>query len=179
MEFSVGEKLILKMQCEIYKHLKIKGEIDPAFVEEVLHSGHTWGLHWKYSGLFETGENPQIVKEVLDVLEMWSILEGSYAKLSAEEKQFVKENAAPFGEHVKFRGFDGNNEYEHISVADFLINHLDRFVEFKGRDLNSHAPSIGIYKRMYSVYDGIKTYRLLTAEQITDILKAMIHPDYR
>lgn len=181
MNISDGEKLILKMLSEMYKHLDIKGEIDPEFVEETLYTGHTWGLHWKYPGIYQNEENPPEVKEVVNTLSMWSFLESSYERLSPRDKELVKINAAPFGEHVKFRGFDGNNECEYMSVASYLINHLDRFTEFKGRDLNAHCPSVDSYRRMYAVYDSIDGLynKDLTAVEIIEILKAKIHPDQR
>ncbi len=44
LRFSDGEKLITLMLCELYKHLKIDGEIDPAFVEAAFYHGHFWSL---------------------------------------------------------------------------------------------------------------------------------------
>ncbi|MCH8808816.1 MAG: HAMP domain-containing protein [Proteobacteria bacterium] len=35
LKFSDGEKLTMLMLCEVYKHLNIKGDIDPAFVEAI------------------------------------------------------------------------------------------------------------------------------------------------
>jgi hypothetical protein len=45
------------MLCEMYKHLKLEGEIDPAFVERTLHGGHYWALEWKYPGIFDRHED--------------------------------------------------------------------------------------------------------------------------
>ena len=61
----------------------------------------------------------------------------------------------PFGD-ARFSGFDGNNELEYISVARFLIDHLDSFTDFKGRDLNSHMPSIDRYSRMFLVFEPMR-----------------------
>jgi uncharacterized protein YfbU (UPF0304 family) len=175
-----GEKLILMMLTEIYQHLGIKGEIDPEFVRETIFEGHTWGLEWKYPGIFEQKEvNYDIVKEVVNILEMWSTIEYSYSELSQGDKELIKTNAAPFGEHVRFRGFDGNNECDYMSTASFLINNLDRFQEFKDRNLNSHSLSLDVYRRMYPVYNQIKNSSCLTALQIVDVLKEMTHPDNR
>src|SRR5438270_13959361 len=44
IKISDGEKLILIMLCQLFKHLKLKGgEIDPEFVEAVIFGGHYWG----------------------------------------------------------------------------------------------------------------------------------------
>lgn len=183
LKFSGGEKLITLMLCEVYKHLKIDGEIDPAFVESAIHGGHFWGLKWEYSGIFhEHEDNERIVSEVVDVLDMWSFIESAYEGLSKKDKDRVEKDADPFGKHVAFRGFDGNNESEYLSVAHFLIKDLKRFSNLGGRDLNSHAPLIGAYRRMFKVFDPMRTGlvgRNLNASQIIDILKAKIHPERR
>ena len=60
------------MLCEVYKRLKIKSDIDPAFVEAAIFGGHYWGLSWKFPGIFHGHEdNEQVVSEAGDVLDMW------------------------------------------------------------------------------------------------------------
>jgi uncharacterized protein len=182
--FSDGEKLILIMLGEVYKHLKIKGDIDPAFVAEAIHGGHYWGLRWKYSGIFHGHEdNERVVSEVVDVLDMWSFIEGGYGELSQKDKAVVAKQAAPFGEHVQFPGFDGNNEAEHLGIAHFLIDDLERFSRFKGRrDLNSHVPSIETYRRMFRVFEPMRRTLIMGRElgvtEIIELLKAKRHPSH-
>jgi len=55
MEITNTEKHILVMLTEIYKALKIDGEIDPQFVQNAIFTDNSWGLEWKYTGLF--GDN--------------------------------------------------------------------------------------------------------------------------
>ncbi len=172
-----GEKLVLMMLRDLYKHHKVEGEIDPDFVSEALGGGHYWGFEWEYSGLFHSHvDQEHVVREVCDVLEMWSRIEFSYSKLSDKDKKEVGIKAGPSGQPVKFPGFDGNEEPEHHSVAWFLINHLDRFQEFKKHDLNSHDPSIGDYRRMWQIYEPMKrTFtggRRLSCSEIIDLLNA-------
>jgi len=178
-----GEKLIALMLCEVYKHLKIKGEIEPAFIEEAIHGGHYWALEWQYSGIFHGHEdNEDVLSEVVDVLDMWTFIEQGYARLSDAAKKQVEKDAAPFGKNVSFRGFDGNNESEHLGVARFLIEKMARFSTFKGRDLNSHAPSIDTYRRMMQVFEPMRrnlTGGDLGAGAITQLLNAMTHPSRR
>lgn len=183
LKFSDGEKLSVLMLCEIYKHLKIKSEIDPAFVEAVVHGGHYWGLRWEYSGIFHGHEdNKRVVTEVVDVVDMWFFIESGYSKLSKKDKDRVEKEAGPFGKHVVFPGFDGNNESEHLSIAGFLIKDLKRFSTFKGRDLNSHMPLIPAYRRMLMVFESMRRNLMgneLGASQIIELLKAIVHPDQR
>lgn len=184
VKLSDGEKLILIMLSEIYEHLKIKGDIDPQFVRSAIFGEQTWGLAWAYPGIVGSGENktPPVVSEVLDILEMWEMLETSYKRLQPADKARIEKEAEPFGSDVRFRGFDGNNETEYMAAARFLVNDLERFSTFKGRDLNSHLPSLDTYKRMLSVYMPIRNshdFGPLNAEQIIKILKEQVHPERR
>lgn len=179
MKLTNPEKLTLIMLSEIYEKLGINGgdKIDPDFVKEAIYSDNTWAFEWKYSGIFydKTGPNPPEVNEVLDILDMWDLIEMSYEELSAAEKSELAVKAEPFGKNVRFKGFDGNNETEHFGIADFLINKLDRFSRFKGRDLNSHAQSLTVYARMNKVFEPIRNDldgRGLDVDELAAILNA-------
>lgn len=178
-----GEKLILMMLCQIFKHLNLKDEIDPTFLEEVIYGGHYWALDWKYPGLFHSHEDSATaVSEVVDILDMWSFLERGFGALSKADKERVAAEAKPFGEHVVFTGFDGNGEGEYIGVARVLINELGRFTGFKGRDLNAHMHSVDAHRRMVLVFEPIRSKligRELNAEEIIQVLRAKLHPSMR
>ena len=81
-----GEKLILVMLCQLFKHLKLKGgEIDLEFVEDVIFGGRYWGLDWKYNDLYHGHEDSRaVVTEVLNILDMWYFLERGFTELSQE-----------------------------------------------------------------------------------------------
>lgn len=183
MKLSDGEKLILSMLCELYEKFGIKGEIDSHFVKEAIISGNLWGLKWEYSGLFHDYEaSEEVLHETVDILEMWTFLESGYENLTSEEKFRVEEEAAPLGKYVSFTGFDGNYESEYNCVARFLIEQLNRFQSFKGRELNSHMPSLEAHRRMMAIFKPLRSSLAsgpLSAEKIIDILKARIHPDNR
>lgn len=177
MEMSFSEKLILIMLSEIHEHLNIQDGIDPQFVQKAISSEQLWSLTWKYPGLVGSGkrDTPPIVHEVLDILEMWELLEQSYDQLQPTDKERIEDEAKPWGQDVRFPGFDGNNETEYMGTAGVLINDLDRFSTFKGRDLNSHMPVLGTYKQMLAKFTPIKRSVLrssLNAEQIVEILNA-------
>lgn len=183
MKVSDGEKLIVLMLSELYEKMGIEGEIEPEFIKSAIFRDHLWGIPWKYSGIpFEDQETPEIVKEVVDILDMWSFIERGYQELSDEEKAQLEIDAAPFGKEPKFRGFDGNNEAEYMSVASFLINDLDRFQEFKGRSMNSHMPSMETYGRMLHAFESKRQNLIsgpLNLAELSEILKEMIHPENR
>jgi len=149
--------------------------MDPKFIEEVLVGGHYWAPKWEMPGLFHNHEDdPNEVHLVVDILDMWSFIESGYKRLSKEGKELVAKEAEPFGEHVQFIGFDGNNEATYMSIAGFLIDQMNRFSEFKGRELNSHVPIISTYKRMLSLFEPMRKTLIgieLNSSQIIELLK--------
>lgn len=175
-----AERLSLLLLLDIVKHLKVKTEFDPKFIEAALMGGHLWGLRWEYPGVFHGHEDrEETVSEVVAILHMWSVLEHGLAKLSKKAKDEVE---ASVGYKVKFSGFDGNNEASHLSAALFLIDGMGRFPEFKGRYLNSHAPLIESYRRMLSEFQPLLSTLhggSLTSANIVDIVKAQTHPSNR
>lgn len=182
MKLSDGEKLIILMLSELYEKLGVEGEIEPDFIKSAIFGNQLWGLKWKYSGIpFEESEDPKVVKEVVDILDMWSFIEYAYSHLTPEQKKQLEIDAEPFGD-PKFRGFDGNNESEYMGTAMFLVNDLERFQEFKGRDFNSHMQVVEIYNRMLNAFEPIRktlTNKPMSVEDLTKILKSQIHPSMR
>ncbi len=183
MKLTDGEKLILLMLTDLHEKLQIDGETDPNFVRSAIFHDHLWALRWKYSGIpFEPAEDPPVVREVVDILDMWSFIEFAYTRLNDKQKQQLAEEAKPFGAHPRFTGFDGNNESEYMSAALFLVNKLDRFQEFMGRDFNCHHPSIEAHRRMLTVFEPLRASladRALSVEQLARLLNARVHPDNR
>ena len=111
---------------------------------------------------------------------MWEAIELSYEKLSDAEKKKLNDDDNPFVSSCKFTGFDGHNEAEYIGIAGFLIDQLQSWSHFKGRDLNSHLPfSLENYRRMLPVFEphhlSQKRFNL-TAVELREILK-MQHPE--
>jgi uncharacterized protein YfbU (UPF0304 family) len=180
MKITNSEKLILLMLSEIHEHLKIKSDIDPAFVKEAIHTRNTWGFEWQYPSLFEgTGRDSTEVTDVVNTLDTWWFIETSYGKLNDADKAKLEVLSPFYGKNPKFPGFDGNNEGELLSIAKFLTEQLGRFESFKGRIENSHTPSIAGYRRMYETFEPIRRtldFRSLTVEEIGKILNARNHP---
>ncbi len=182
MKLSDGEKLILLMLSDLYEKLGIVGEIDPEFIKRAIFDNQLWGINWKYSGIpFEETKDPDVVKEVVDILDMWQFIEGAYSRLTEEEKNKLAVDKEPLGKDPKFKGFDGNQETEYITAAMFLVNELDRFQIFKGRSFDSQPHSIGMHKRMLNAFKPIR--RTLTEpmslEQLITVLREQIHPEHR
>lgn len=177
VRFSDGEKVLMLMMRDVFKSLKIKDpDSDPDFLAEVIYGGHYWAPKWDMQGAFHDHvDNPRDVSHVVDVLDMWSFIEEAYEKFSAEQKAAVAEQVGPLGKHVEFTGFDGNNESSQMGIARFLVNKMDRFTRFKGRDLNSHHPTFNRYSRMVALFEPMRAALIghgLSAQQIVTLLKA-------
>lgn len=178
MKLTNPEKLILIMLAEIQEKLDIKDGTNYKLVTNAIYSENTWALDWEMPGIVGSfpEQTPPQVKFVVDVLEMWSFIEEGYDSFDPKEKENIKEKASPFGSHVKFSGFDGNNETDEMSIASFLINDMGRFSRFKKRDMNSHCSSINTYEKMLNVFKPLLStlngQMHLSADQVISILKA-------
>jgi hypothetical protein len=63
-----------------------------------------------------------------------------------------------------------------------MIDKLEMFGEFRGRDLTSHTPSLATYERMLAAYKQIDRSlgsALLSAAQLIQILNEQTHPERR
>ena len=183
MKLTNPEKLMLMMLAEIHETVKVKNGIDTKLLKEAIYSDNTWALSWEMQGIFAGGpheENPPEVNEVVDILDMWDFLEAGHEALGPKDRKRVETEAAPFGARVKFTGFDGNYEGRWMSIASFLVDNLERFSRFKGRDMNSHgSPPIEAYRRMLAIWKPLRAtldQKPLTADQIIQLLKAKTHP---
>lgn len=180
MKLSDGEKLILVMLSEIYKHHEIQGEINPDLVLASIFSDKAWGLKWEYGALFNSQEEKSSeVQETCDILDMYRLLTPSYEKLSDAEKQRIQAESTPFDDNVKFQGFDGNND-PHYGITTYLVGQLKRYTEVP-LGLNSHTSStLGQYRRMLAAFKPMiaESYPRegLTADQIIKILTAGAPP---
>ncbi len=178
IHLSDGEKLLIVMMGDLYKTLKIRdGEVDPTFIAKAMYGGHYWAPRWEMTGLFHRfADDPTRVRFVVDVLDMWTFIEHAYGKLAKKEKDRIEKEIGPYGEHLGFSGFDGNNETDLMGIVRFLVEQMGRFQTFKGRDFNSHAPMAGEYRRMLRAFEPIRPKLAgggLDATQIITILKAL------
>lgn len=156
---SDGEKLIAVMLGDLIKKLDVETETNVDFVQKVIYGGHYWALGWEMQGIFHGHADKQTrVRFVVDVLDMWSFMEEAFEKLSKDDKARLAKEADPWGKHVEFPGFDGNNESEHLGIARFLIEDMDRFNRFRDRkrELNSHHPTLESYGKMLRVFEPIR-----------------------
>ncbi|WP_407175767.1 YfbU family protein [Bradyrhizobium sp. STM 3562] len=174
MNLSDGEKLIMLMLADVSKALEMEGE-NPQFIQKTIANDDLWALRWKYHGApFSKHPAPPEVAETCEILEMWSVVESSFAALSPTEKKRVKYDAYPFGNDVQFHGFYGNHD-PHTSIARVLIEDLGLWTEFKGRSPDDHARTLEHHMRMYHVFESVCDClhsRRLNADEIIRVLTA-------
>jgi uncharacterized protein YfbU (UPF0304 family) len=157
VHFSDGEKLIIAMLADLGKD-RSKREIDTDDVMGAIYGGHLWALKWEMQGLFHDHvDAPGAVSLVVDTLDMWSFIEEAVEAFSAAERKKLSAELGPIGRDPRFLGFDGNNESEYMGIASHLVNKMNRFTRFKGRDLNSHMPLVGRYARMTRIFQALRS----------------------
>lgn len=171
---SDGERLILGLVGELHRHMKVRGESNPDFIQSAIVGGHFWALEWELPGIIHRHSvDDKTVREVVDILDMWSFIEEAFAGFSKADRAKISDRIGPIGKELIFPGFDGNNESTHRSVARFLIEDMGRFERYKGRELNSHHPVIDGYRSMIVAFEPMREKLIgikLTPAQIVELL---------
>lgn len=95
---------------------------------------------------------------------------------------FRELHSVPGGaEKYPFYGFDGNNEFEHMAYARYLVDKgaFDKNI-CANPDMNSHGPSIEKYSRMLNKWGEFsKNYIGITPERAEEIWEERILPSSR
>ena len=178
MKLSDGEKLILFMLSEIYQRLEVNGDVDAELVSEALTSGQYWAISSKHSWLLEW-DNPKegVLRETMEIMTMWSVIESAYNKLTDDEKAYISKQTDLSSSSFEFRGFDLNHEGDHYGIADFAVRKMNKFAVFAGRNMNSHSRSIDWYRRMYAKYQEVSSVSVngkLGVDELTAIMNASL-----
>jgi uncharacterized protein YfbU (UPF0304 family) len=176
VHFSDGEKMLILMMGDLYRQLQIKGaEMQPDFLADVIYGGHYWAPKWEMNGVFHGHtDDPEELKHVVNVLDMWSFMEEAYEVLTPDEKALIVQEVGSWATDVKFAGFDGNEEGAQMQIARFLVEKMNRFTRFKERTLNSHTSTFKRYADMYRLFEPIRPTlvgKRLSVQQLIDLLK--------
>jgi uncharacterized protein YfbU (UPF0304 family) len=173
-----AEKLIIWLLAEILKNQKDYGDKKRMeLLQEVLYGGHLWALkqHHSFANILtDHVDSRTAVDFVYNTLDMWFFIEGAYKGFSAEEKKQVEDGIGSFGREPKFRGFDGNNESEYLGITQFIVEKLEQFEAFRGRDFDSHVPQVNTYEKMVALFEPIRVKladRKLTPAEMITLLK--------
>ena len=176
MQLSNPEKLMLLMLAEIQEQVGVKNGTNAKLLKEAIYPDNTWALDWDMPGVVDDNPEPTPPKvtAVCDILDMWMFIETAYSKLSKSDKELLEKEAGVFGKSPKFAGFDGNNETEYMSIAQFFVVQMRRFQHFQGRDFNSHSPTAARYTAMAKAFEPMRAHlgdRELSVKEIATLIK--------
>lgn len=184
MNFTPEQRLIVSLLCDIHQRLEIPNSYDSKLILDALQSHNDWAIQMKYGETLGVA-NPLDEEAVFvcKVLDMCEFLEVAYTNLPAQDQATVRELTRMNPEQV-FAGFDGNNDSQLGSIAEFLVTKLHRFNYFQTRDFNAHGMPRDCYSRMLNAYNTAWAGRQLqpndfTPVEIASILNERIHPTAR
>lgn len=172
-----GEKLTTWLLTEILKHQK--GYPDQKMVDllqDAISGGHHWAIRWKLSGVLHNHvDSPISLRETIDFMDMWSFIEEALESLSTADLGSLTSAIGPHYQKT-FTGFCGNTENEHIGIARFLVENMERFSRFEGRDFNAHFPTLDRYRRMFSIFDTIRPKLIGRRLSVDELVKVLGQP---
>lgn len=168
MKLSKKDRVILINQYKLLAALNKDEEAHYRELIGILENGYE--IFYSMVDEWVSDEMPRAEgKFVLDILDLYRAIE--------DVKRSSKSNELTNHSYAFFRGFDGNNETEHMGFCRFLIDKQGKFQEqqqyfLKNDHLNSHVPMIGKYKRMLDVSATIPDLWSMTVQDALRILDA-------
>lgn len=165
MELSKKERLMLINQYRILSILNPDGAPNYNVRIKMLENGYS--LHYdELFGWLDEGMSKEQCQEIIDILDMYQCLWNSYKKLR-DKKGINKKD-------VRFPGFDAKEEERELNYAEFVMYSLKRYKEFHQRrrlpNHDSYKAMLGQYRTMLSVWKSLGSKKLLTREEIIQIL---------
>lgn len=168
MKISKSDRLVLINQYRILSNLD-KSEAD--HYEElikILESGYA--IFYSQLDEWISDEMPEEESRlVLDVLDLYRAIE--------DVKRASKDSRLLTHSYSYFKGFDGNNETEHMGFCRFLIEKQGKFQEqkqylLKNDNLNSHVPMREKYSRMLEVARHLPNKWTMSVDEALRVLDA-------
>jgi uncharacterized protein YfbU (UPF0304 family) len=167
MELSKKDRWILSNQFQILKKLYPEGEKMYEKMQTIVEEGFTLNYDWITEHILDETTEYQC-KEILDILDMYTAIFFSHRNLT--------DKAGIDTTYLKFIGFDGNHEAEHMVYTQFLINTEGKFAELKygnqAPDFNSHQQMLDNYRRMLQAWENTNKSHTLSKDDINTILTA-------
>ncbi|SRR6266705_2746470 len=167
MKLTKTERWILINQYCILEKLDPGEAKHYARCREILENGYEFHYGEITQHIYKDNDtmSTEASREVLDILEMFSVLKRSYDAL--EDKAGIEDY------RIKFHGFDGNDllEVKYLGYASFFCNSDGgRYTELdKGDDFNSHMPTLRTYRSMLNEWKNSKDIHKLSKEDIIRI----------
>jgi len=163
MKLSKIERWMLSNQYQILEKLDPEQAKHYANAREVIENGYT--LEYEWISQYIMDEFPvEGCTEVLDILDMFQSLKFSYDEL--DDKSGIKEAS------VRFQGFDGNHETNHMAYARHLVEDEGKFDVLQIKNFNGHFPSLDRYLWMVEEWNKSADKFRLTKDDIIRITSA-------
>lgn len=152
MSYTQAEKIQILLLCDIHEALGIKNSYDASLIKEAVETDNIWAINWEYHSLSTGEDNPDEVRHVCAVLDMYDMLQFTYDNLSPAQQAQLANDVPHFNpaHSLTFPGFDGNNEGRLMSVARMLTK-MGRF-NTQQITKNSHHPTYDTSERMLAVF---------------------------
>jgi uncharacterized protein len=160
LDLSPIQKLLLINQYEILKRIDSSAERDSELMLECLYRGYDDDFA-QLMPQFDKKLDSEVRQEVRDILQMFRALQRSYDEKPA----------------AVFVGFDGNDESEYYSYAQFVIEDMGLWRESKreDHDYNTHAAILEDYRAMVREWKASNNELQLTNADIERIVSAAPH----
>lgn len=166
MELTKIERQMLWNQFKILEKEDPKEKKEYIINQKILEKGFKEDYNLVFNNLSD--EVPEeISQRVMHVLNMYLNLKTSFEKL--EDKQDIS------SKDIEFKGFDGNDEYQHVAYVNFLLIDLNRYkpLQKEHSDYSNEVSTIRKYKRMLEKLEAVnEDYGELSADSIKYIIKA-------
>lgn len=180
MGLSDGERLILHMLGDLFKHLGVTSDIDPDLLQAAIRGGHSWAIRRSYPVLFEIEERfSEVSRETYEILSMWQLIKSSFTHLTENESARVCAQAQIDSADIKFLGFNKSDEVDILSVAKFAVEKLKEFPELKDDQLNANRPTLEMHRRMLEVLRSTGAWianRDLDSDELIKLLNTCKQP---
>lgn len=165
MELSKKDRLMLINQYRILSILNPDGASSYNIRIKMLEEGYS--LHYdEMVNWIDDGMSREACQEIIDILEMYRCLWHSYKKLK-DKKGISKKD-------VRFPGFDAKDEERELNYAEYVMYSLKRYKEFHQKrrlpNHDSYKVMLGQYRSMLSVWNSLGNRRILTRDEIIQIL---------
>ena len=167
MELSVKDRLILSNQYQILAALAQSEYEKKEFenCQEIVERGYTYFYGRLTGPMDDSGNDGEEAAFVMRLLDMFRALD-HYKQHNADDAEVTESRRS------SFRGFDGNEEGGHYSIARFIFERLDLFQESHRADLNTHHSIIRDYRAMEAVWEAQGRPLNLSRDQARALINA-------
>lgn len=172
IDLTPKDRLILANQYKILKALYPGEAAEYDNNLKIIENGYASKTDDLFLHITESYVSREISKEVRDVLGMFDEIGYAIDQLGGVDG--IK-NASS----LRFRGYDGNGEFEHIGYCQFILGDPDiyKWIKPRSETYNSHCPMIGIYGRMVEAWHKSKEPAGLTRDDLSRIAASALNPD--